>query len=112
MICADRQRWIDVAPFRSDFFDGHEPVRLGEWQRAQHYIVDEGKDRGRRANAESERHDRNHAEAWRPLQLPESIAKVLTEALGAGPTPGFVRLFANERYVAEGALRGVASFFW
>ena len=59
VIRAHGQGGIDIAPFRSYFFDGHKPVRLRKRQRAQHHVIDQRENRSRCADAERERHRYN-----------------------------------------------------
>ena len=60
-------------------------IAIGE--RAQQHAIDDSKDRGVRANAESEREDRDNREARILQQHPDAIFQIVQEAIHFVPFP-------------------------
>src|SRR5580698_5968315 len=88
----------------------HHAIGLGIRKRAQYRSVDHGEDGGVRADAESERENRDEAEARRAAQRAQAEACVGDEMLEPGNVARVAAFFRAFRYAAELKQSAPASF--
>ncbi len=90
-------------------FEENELSRVGDGERAEHDGIDEAKDGGVGADAESEGEDGDGGKSRRVAQGTEGVAEVLQEFVDPDGSPDGARVFFHARDVAEFAEGGVAS---